>query len=59
MELRPARGSERDQVLDLPALWHGDRGLRQALRRAVGRAAAVLFAALQAPDALYWIADRF
>lgn len=26
MELRPARGSERDQVLDLLALWYGDRG---------------------------------
>lgn len=25
MELRPARGSERDQVLDLLALWYGDR----------------------------------
>ena len=26
MELRPARSSERDQVLDLLALWYGDRG---------------------------------
>ncbi|MGH7913259.1 MAG: GNAT family N-acetyltransferase [Candidatus Binataceae bacterium] len=26
MELRPARGGERDQVLDLLALWYGDRG---------------------------------
>jgi GNAT superfamily N-acetyltransferase len=26
MELRPARVSERDQVLDLLALWYGDRG---------------------------------
>jgi predicted N-acetyltransferase YhbS len=26
MELRPARESERDQVLDLLALWYGDRG---------------------------------
>ncbi|HVA39704.1 MAG TPA: GNAT family N-acetyltransferase [Candidatus Binataceae bacterium] len=25
MELRPARGGERDQVLDLLALWYGDR----------------------------------
>ncbi len=25
MEVRPARGSERDQVLDLLALWYGDR----------------------------------
>jgi hypothetical protein len=25
MELRPARSSERDQVLDLLALWYGDR----------------------------------
>jgi hypothetical protein len=25
MELRSARGSERDQVLDLLALWYGDR----------------------------------
>ncbi len=25
MDLRPARGSERDQVLDLLALWYGDR----------------------------------
>jgi predicted N-acetyltransferase YhbS len=26
MELRPARGDEREQVLDLLALWYGDRG---------------------------------
>jgi predicted N-acetyltransferase YhbS len=26
MELRPARSSERDEVLDLLALWYGDRG---------------------------------
>lgn len=25
MELRPARSSERDQVLDLLARWYGDR----------------------------------